>query len=180
MGSVGARCPRSGSSGADPCFGLQFRRRIEPSSLRTGRAYGALRASSNRDLGRGLLWACRGVSALSGAGCTRSPGFDPPVPYPESRLPGVFVVLPRLIFLPAKWVFFCVCEMKSSNPFIPTTARASSGPFMDIPSRRRGVGSPSAHLDFIDETPRASPNRLPKSCRMVLPSNPCSPGSRAI
>ena len=28
-------------------------------------------------------------------------------------------------------------EMKSSNPSIPTTARASSGPFMDILSRRR-------------------------------------------
>ena len=30
-----------------------------------------------------------------------------------------------------------VRKMKSSNPFIPTTARALSGPFMDIPSRRR-------------------------------------------
>jgi len=30
-----------------------------------------------------------------------------------------------------------VREMKSSNPSIPTTARASSGPFMDISSRCR-------------------------------------------
>ena len=30
-----------------------------------------------------------------------------------------------------------VREMKLSNPFILTTARTSSGPFMDLPSRRR-------------------------------------------
>jgi len=63
-----------------PCFGLQFRGRFEPSSLCTGRAYGAL-CAGNRDPGSGLLWACRGVPALLGAGCTCGPGSEPPVPY---------------------------------------------------------------------------------------------------
>ena len=74
----------------------------------------------------------------------------------------------------------CVYEMKSSNPFIPTTARASSGPSMDIPSRRRRVGSPSARLDSVSGTPEVFPDHLLKSCRMVLPSSPCIPDSQAI
>jgi len=33
---------------------------------------------------------------------------------------------------------FCViCGMKSSNPFIPTTAQASASPFMEIPPKRQ-------------------------------------------
>jgi len=73
-----------------------------------------------------------------------------------------------------------VCEMKSSNPFIPNTACALSGPSMDILSRRRRVGSPSARLDFVGETPGVSLGRLPKSCRIVLPSSLCFLDSRAI
>jgi len=64
-------------------FGFQFRGRFEPSSWCAGRAYGALRAG-NRDPDSGLLWACRGVPTLAGAGCTCGPGPEPPVPYPES------------------------------------------------------------------------------------------------
>jgi len=42
---------------------------------------------------------------------------------------------------------------------------------MDIPSRGRRVGSPSARLGFVSETPRVSLDRLMKSCRMVLLSS---------
>jgi len=102
-----------------PRFGFQFRGRSESSSWCAGRAYGALRAG-NRDPGSGLLWACRGLPTMAGAGYTCGPGPEPPVPYSES------------------WSNGCHdCEMKSSNRFIPTTAHTSSGPFMDIPSRRR-------------------------------------------
>jgi len=88
--------------GVDPRFGLQFWGRFEPSSFCAGRAYGALRAG-NRDPGSSLLRACRGVPALSGAGCTRSSRSEPPVPYYESRPTG-------FSWLPERRVFFVDCN----------------------------------------------------------------------
>ena len=67
--------------------------------------------------------------------------------------------------------------MKSSNPFIPTTARCVAEPFYGHLPRR--AGSPSARPDSVDETPGVSPDRLPKSCRTALPSSPSVPDSRA-
>ena len=68
----------------------------------------------------------------------------------------------------------------SPPPLHPTTTDASPGPFMDILSRRLRAGSPSAHLDFVDETIGVFPGHHPKSCRMVLPSSFYVPDSRAI
>jgi len=64
--------------------------------------------------------------------------------------------------------------------------RAASGVARFCPLRLERLVRPDAvdaifffpdDLDFVDETPGASPDRLPKSCRMVLPSSLCVPGS---
>ena len=102
----------------------------------------------------------------------------------EASVVGFFEAFPIPPFgswchpLSAKRVF--VREMKASIPFIPTTTHASPGPFMDILPTRRRARSPSARLVSVDETPGVSPDHLPNSCPMALPSSPCIPDSRAI
>jgi len=76
---------------------------------------------------------CRGWGAPTALGSSRQ------FLIPKVCHPGVFGVLPKLIPLPSKWVlfFFPCAQDEVLHPFIPTTIRASSGPLMDVPSRRR-------------------------------------------
>jgi len=64
---------------------------------------------------------CQGVTTLSGMGYIAGPVRSVCWVFREFRCV-IMIISP-------------VREMKSSNPFIPTTARASPGPFMDIPLR---------------------------------------------